>query len=102
MNAPRIDELIYIGQFSNPNVNNGCPLPLYESAPRADGRPDINTVEGWNRMRHDFAARALHRRLGREPGEAEIQTEMKRNATEARNMIEMCNAAGHEKEEAAL
>lgn len=33
---------------SNPGVNHGQPLPVYENAPRTDGKPSINTPEGWH------------------------------------------------------
>ncbi len=104
MKMPVLDipGMTFVGYCSAPEVMNGAKLPLYESAQRTDGCPDINTVEGWNRMRHDFAARSLCKSLGREPDEAEIQTEMERNAAEAWSVIERCKAAGHEKEEAAL
>ena len=90
MKVPKIRGLVYTGEFNDPRVNGGQPLPLYEPAPRTDGRPDINTVEGWNRMRHGFAARALRKCLGREPDESEIQAEMDRNAEKAQNIIEQC------------
>lgn len=90
MNVPKISGLVYISEFSNPHVNGGQPLPLYDFAPRTDGKPDINTLEGWDRMRHDFAARDLRKQLSREPDEVEIQAEMKRNAAEARHLVEQC------------
>lgn len=93
MKAPKIRGLAYAGEYSNPHVNGGKPLPLYEFAPRPDGLPDINTIEGWNRMRHDFAERRLRKHTSREPAEAEIKAEMERNAIEAQRMIEQCDAA---------
>ena len=104
MKMPVLDipGMTFAGYCSTPEVMNGAEVPLYEPAPRADGRPDVNTMEGWDLMRHDFAMRALCRCLGREPNEAEIQTEMERNTAEARNMIERCKAAGRDKEEEVL
>lgn len=95
MKMPVLDipGMTFVGYCSTPKVMNGAELPLYESAPRADGRPDINTVEGWNLMRHDFAARALRKHLDREPEEVEIQTEMGRNAEDARRIVEQCSAS---------
>jgi hypothetical protein len=102
MNAPIINGLTFIGEYSNPHVNAGQPLPLYDFAPRADGKPDINTVEGWNRMCHDFAARSLRKQSGREPDEAEIQAELERNTAEARNIIKQCRADRKNEEENIL
>ena len=97
-----IPGMTFVGYCSTPKVMNGTELPLYEPMQRADGRPDINTVEGWNLLRHDFAARALRRRLGREPDETEIQMEMERNAAEARNIIKQCRADRKNEEENIL
>ena len=37
----------YIGMYTDPHVNNGMPTPMFTSKPREDGKPSINTVEGW-------------------------------------------------------
>ncbi len=39
---------VFVGMVSNPGVNHGQPLPVYENAPRTDGKPSINTPEGWH------------------------------------------------------
>lgn len=43
-----IEGLKYIGMHSDSRVNGGMPVPLYEPKERTDGRPSINTLEGWN------------------------------------------------------
>lgn len=42
-----IPGLHLVGTVSNPHVNHGEPLPLYEPV-TPKGRMSINTVEGWN------------------------------------------------------
>ena len=46
----QIPGLVFAGFTSNPQVNGGRPVLLYEFAERTDGRPSINTVEGWNAL----------------------------------------------------
>lgn len=36
------------GMIRHPNVNNGKPVPVFSPKPRTDGKPSINTLEGWN------------------------------------------------------
>ena len=40
-------------------------LPLYRPSARTDGRPDIDTLEGWNLLRYESAERQVSRKLGR-------------------------------------
>ena len=44
-----IPGLRYVGQVSSEEVNDGKPIPLFESVELED-RPSINTLEGWNRL----------------------------------------------------
>lgn len=37
----------FLGMCADPSVNHGAPVPEFTSKPPDDGRPDINTVEGW-------------------------------------------------------
>ena len=49
MNPFDVPGLRYVGDISNEEINNGEPLPLFESvAPK--GRSSINTLEGWNQL----------------------------------------------------
>jgi hypothetical protein len=88
MQAKDIPGLKFIGHYSHPDVMDGAELPLYEPAPRTDGRPSINTVEGWNRLRHDLSEQRLLQLLGRQPTEEEIQADMEQDAAEACRIIE--------------
>lgn len=87
MQAENIPGLKFVGTFSHPNVMDGAELPLYKPAPRTDGRPSVNTVEGWNRLRHDLSERHLLERFGRQPTEDEIQADMEQDAAEAHRII---------------
>lgn len=49
MNKSNIHGLRLVGTVSNPYVNHGELLPLYEPI-TPEGRPSINTVEGWNAL----------------------------------------------------
>ncbi len=62
-------------------------VPLYEPKQPTDGRPSINTLEGWNLHRWKSAERLLQKRTGRNPTGAEIQTELDRQAAEAKRLI---------------
>lgn len=59
INQPnRADEwLVFVGYVTNQKVNGGAPVPLYDSKPRTDGKPSINTLEGWNRLCEEQWAR---------------------------------------------
>ncbi len=60
-------------------------LPIYESGPREDGRPSINTLEGWNLYRRESAAAYLKSVLHRDPTEAEIDQQLKEDAALCRH-----------------
>jgi len=61
-----IPNLRCVGQVSHRKVNHGRPVPLYE--PMAmKGRPDINTLEGWNAAAAKANNRAFCQTFGREP-----------------------------------
>ena len=59
INQPnRADEwLVFVGYITDQKVNSGAPVPLYDSKPRTDGKPSINTMEGWNRLCEEHWAR---------------------------------------------
>ena len=80
MNAPQIEEIpgmTFTGEF---NRFHGQSLPVYAPKEPTNGRPSINTLEGWNLLRHELAERDLLRALHRQPTETEIIEEMARNA----------------------
>lgn len=85
--APPMRGFTSKGYIQDAQINHGEPLPLYAM------NGGINTLEGWNAMRHADAARALLRKLGRAPSEDEIQMEMQRNAELARQLIEKTRCA---------
>lgn len=60
-------------------------LPIYRSKPCKDGRPSINTLEGWNLYRRESAAAYLKSVLHRDPTEAEIDQQLKEDAALCRH-----------------
>ena len=50
MNCAPFPGAVFVEMVSNPEVNHGQPVPVYENAPRTDGKPSINTPEGWARV----------------------------------------------------
>lgn len=56
--------LSYIGTITNPHVNQGAPVPLYEPVNHPGG---INTLEGWNALADKQNRRSFLRKFGREP-----------------------------------
>lgn len=52
-----LEELVFVGCVTNQTVSGGAPVPLYDSKPRTDGKPSINTLEGWNRLCEEHWAR---------------------------------------------
>lgn len=57
----------FVGMYSDPRVNDGAPIPMFTSKPPADGRPSINTVEGWNAAANRINRRSFLSAFGREP-----------------------------------
>ena len=66
MNPFNISGLRYVGYTSNPRVNNGQPVPLFEPVTLV-GRPSINTMEGWNVTADKHNRRSFAKVFGREP-----------------------------------
>ena len=58
--------LIYVKTVTNPNVNQGNPIALFESAEPKD-KPSINTAEGWNARVKAQNLRYFRHRYGRDP-----------------------------------
>lgn len=58
--------LCYVGDVSDPHVNHGQSLPMFEPV-APEGRPDINTLEGWNAMADKYNRKAFLDVFGREP-----------------------------------
>lgn len=88
MNTPKIEEIpgtVFTGEYA---AFHGQRLPVYAPAPRTDGKPSINTLEGWELHRREVAENHLWRVLHRQPTEAEIHEEMDRNAALAAELME--------------
>ena len=62
-NAPG---LRYVGYVSHRQVNHGQALPMFEPIP-IEGRPDINTLEGWNKLATENNRREFAWLFGRDP-----------------------------------
>lgn len=58
--------LLYVGEVSHPNVNQGASVPHYEPMV-PENHPGINTLEGWNAAAAKANRRAFTQALGREP-----------------------------------
>ena len=80
--APEIPGCCFVGYIANEQTG-GKLVPLYEPKQPTDGRPSINTPEGWNLLRWKCAERLLQKRTGRQPTAEEIQAELDRQAAEA-------------------
>lgn len=84
--APEIPGCCFVGYIANERTG-GKLVPLYEPKKPTNGRPSINTLEGWNLLRWESAERLLQKRTGRTPTGAEIQAELDRQAAEAKRLI---------------
>ena len=84
--APEIPGCCFVGYIANEQTG-GKLVPLYEPKKPTNGRPSINTLEGWNLLRWESAERLLQKRTGRTPTGAEIQAELDRQAAKARQLI---------------
>ena len=73
--APEIPGCCFVGYIANEQTG-GKLVPLYEPKQPTNGRPSINTLEGWNLLRWESAERLLQKRTGRNPTNAEIQAEL--------------------------
>jgi len=62
----RIEGMICVGQIANRSVNNGAPVPLFQTA-EPEGRPDINSKEGWNKIAREANQRVFADMFGRQP-----------------------------------
>ena len=67
MNTTNIPGLVFVGYRSDPRINGGAPTPHYEFAKRLEGKPSINTLEGWNAAAEENAVHNYRKRLGIEP-----------------------------------
>lgn len=76
----QIPGLVFAGYTSHPQVNGWQPVPLYDFAERTDGRPSINTTEGWNALAAENAVHNFCKTFGKDPPSAEAavqwQTEL--------------------------
>ena len=73
--APGIPGCCFVGYICNEHTGYRT-VPLYEPKAPTDGRPSINTLEGWNLHRWKSAERKLLMETGRQPTNAEIQAEL--------------------------
>lgn len=73
--APEIPGCCFVGYICNEHTGYRT-VPLYEPKAPTDGRPSINTLEGWNLHRWKSAERKLLTETGRQPTNAEIQAEL--------------------------
>lgn len=84
--APEIPGCCFVGYICNEHTGYRT-VPLYEPKKPTNGRPSINTLEGWNLLRWESAERLLQKRTGRNPTGAEIQAELDHQAVEAKRLI---------------
>ncbi len=84
--APEIPGCCFVGYIANEQTG-GKLVPLYEPKQPTDGRPSINTLEGWNLHRWESAERKLLMETGRQPTNAEIQAELDWEADYAKRTI---------------
>lgn len=84
--APEVPGCCFVGYICNKHTGYRT-VPLYEPKAPTDGRPSINTLEGWNLHRWKSAERKLLMETGRQPTDAEIQAELDRQAAEAKRLI---------------
>lgn len=73
--APEIPGCCFVGYICNEHTGYRT-VPLYEPKAPTDGRPSINTLEGWNLLRWESAEKKLRMETGRQPTNAEIQAEL--------------------------
>lgn len=73
--APEIPGCCFVGYICNEHTGYRT-VPLYEPKAPTDGRPSINTLEGWNLHRWKSAEKKLRMETGRQPTNAEIQAEL--------------------------
>lgn len=64
---------VFAGMCSNSRVNGGQSVPLFEPKGRTDGKPSINTREGWNALCREGNRHSFILANGREPAnDAEV------------------------------
>lgn len=57
------------GMIRHPEVNNGQPVPVFSPKPRTDGKPSINTLDGWNAAAQEQNRLSFERAIGRPPAD---------------------------------
>lgn len=70
--APQIPGFVYTGKAVI-FAGSGAALPLYKFAVPANGRPSINTLEGWNAFAERSREDNARCRLGREPTAKDLE-----------------------------
>lgn len=91
--VPEIPGCCFVGDIANEQTG-GKLVPLYEPKQPTDGRPSINTLEGWNLLRWESTERLLQKRTSRNPTSTEIQAELDHQAAEAKRLIAQWKAGG--------
>lgn len=75
--------LCYVGEYSDQRVNNGQPLAVFEPV-APEGRPSINTLEGWKAAADRVNRKSFISANGREPeNDAELSAWVDRMCREA-------------------
>lgn len=74
LETPKIQGMQFTGRFVSTGA--GTAVPLYRFAEPADGKPDINTAEGWNASTMRNIEWKLTKKLGRKPTEEEKQAQL--------------------------
>lgn len=82
--APEIHGFRFVGYIAEDT--SGKLIPVYEPEQPTNGRPSINTLEGWNLFRRESVERLLQKRTGRKPTCAEIQDELNHQAAEIKKL----------------
>ena len=65
-NPFEVPNLRYVGEYSHPQVNHGQPLPMFEPV-APEGRPSINTLDGWIKYADEGNRREFISANNREP-----------------------------------
>lgn len=82
---PEIPGCRFVGSIAE--ETSGKRIPVYEPEQPTNGRPSINTLEGWNLFRRESMERLLQKRTGRKPTNEEIEAELDQQAAEAQRMV---------------
>ena len=68
---------------------NGREIPIYCPSERKDGKPSINTLEGWNRLSYEQAVAVMTNRLNRQPTQEEVDLQIFLRGRVTQRLIKM-------------